>query len=189
MKRLLLIATALLALTSEADAGADGCAVVLRTPDGFLNLRYEPKMGSIIVGRLKPGELICVHAETMMGKWTRVSWSRGAFGWSMRAVSLKKENAIVGCLIGQAAIGLRKHGKNRWSSAKMDDEAATEAAQNYASKRCKWRGEISEAAGDYVFWTIRKMVGTSKKPAIEGSDYWKNIEEVSKACGLKEHCP
>ena len=73
MKRLFLIATALLALTSGANAYADGCAVVLRTPDGFLNLRKAPKMGSKIVGRLKPGELITIAGETMVTKWALVS--------------------------------------------------------------------------------------------------------------------
>lgn len=73
MKRLFLIATALLALTSIANAYADGCAVVLRTPDGFLNLRKAPKMGSKIVGRLKPGELITIAGETMATKWALAS--------------------------------------------------------------------------------------------------------------------
>jgi hypothetical protein len=52
-------------LTSRANAYADGCAVVLKTPDGFLNLHKEPKMGSKIVRRLKPGQLIVVAGETM----------------------------------------------------------------------------------------------------------------------------
>jgi hypothetical protein len=43
---------------SGAHASADGCAVVLRTPDGFLNVRAKPKMGSRILKRLNPGEII-----------------------------------------------------------------------------------------------------------------------------------
>jgi uncharacterized protein YgiM (DUF1202 family) len=73
MKRLFLIATALLALTSIANAYADGCAVVLRTPDGFLNLRKAPKMGSKILARLKPGQEITVAGETMAMEWALVS--------------------------------------------------------------------------------------------------------------------
>ena len=73
MKLLFLIATALLALTSGANAYADGCAIVLRTPDGFLNLRKAPKMGSKIVGRLKPGQEIEIAGETMAMEWALVS--------------------------------------------------------------------------------------------------------------------
>ena len=61
MKLLSLIAgTALLASTSGANAYADGCAIVLKTPDGFLNLRKAPKMDSKIVGRLKPGQEVAI---------------------------------------------------------------------------------------------------------------------------------
>jgi len=48
-------AVAVVMATGTAHAAADGCAVVLQTPDGFLNLRAEPKMGSRIIARLKPG--------------------------------------------------------------------------------------------------------------------------------------
>jgi hypothetical protein len=36
----------------EALATADGCAVVLKTPDGFLNLRRTPTTGSEVVAKL-----------------------------------------------------------------------------------------------------------------------------------------
>src|SRR4051794_5489098 len=50
-------ATALIAaLTVPAAATTESCAIVRKTPDGFLNMRYQPKMGAVIVGRLKPGE-------------------------------------------------------------------------------------------------------------------------------------
>ena len=59
MKKLVLTAiAALLLATGAAHATSDGCAVVLRTPDGFLNLRAEPSMKARIVARLKPGEIL-----------------------------------------------------------------------------------------------------------------------------------
>src|SRR3954452_1905985 len=70
----LLTATALIAdLTMPAAATTESCAIVRKTPDGFLNMRYQPKMGAVIVGRLKPGEHVLVHDETVppqsRGKW------------------------------------------------------------------------------------------------------------------------
>jgi hypothetical protein len=51
---------ALLLATGTAHATADGCAVVLKTRDGFLNLRKDPSMRARIVARLKPGKIIYV---------------------------------------------------------------------------------------------------------------------------------
>ena len=81
MKLLFLIAAALLALTNSANAYADDCAVVLRTPDGFLNLRKAPKMGSKIVGRLRSGQEIIVAGETMAMEWALVSLGNYKSGW------------------------------------------------------------------------------------------------------------
>jgi hypothetical protein len=40
-------------------------------------MRYQPKMGAVIVGRLKPGEHVLVHDETVppqsQGKWARLA--------------------------------------------------------------------------------------------------------------------
>ena len=59
MKKILLTGiTALFLATGAAHATSNGCAVVLRTPDGFLNLRAEPSMKARIVARLKPGEIL-----------------------------------------------------------------------------------------------------------------------------------
>jgi hypothetical protein len=55
MTRLLTAAALIAALTVPAVATTESCAIVRKTPDGFLNMRYQPKMGAVIVGRLKPG--------------------------------------------------------------------------------------------------------------------------------------
>lgn len=58
MKKSILIALILLFLPYAANATADGCAIVLETPDGFLNLREAPMVGARIVAKLKPGWLL-----------------------------------------------------------------------------------------------------------------------------------
>jgi hypothetical protein len=60
MKKLLLsgIAALFLATGTAHATGPNSCAVVLKTPDGFLNVRIAPKMGTRIVARLKPGDII-----------------------------------------------------------------------------------------------------------------------------------
>jgi hypothetical protein len=65
MTRLLTAAALIAALTVPAVATTESCAIVRKTPDGFLNMRYQPKMGAVIVGRLKPGEHVLVHDETV----------------------------------------------------------------------------------------------------------------------------
>jgi hypothetical protein len=57
MKKLLLSSIAALFLaTGTAHATWDVCRVVLRTPDGFLNVREKPTMRSKVIARLKPGQ-------------------------------------------------------------------------------------------------------------------------------------
>jgi len=48
----------------EAYALADGpaCAMVRRTPDGFLNLRANFGMSSKVIAKLRPGDLLYVTA-------------------------------------------------------------------------------------------------------------------------------
>jgi hypothetical protein len=82
MKKLFLSGIAALFLaTGAAHATADGCAVVLKTSDGFLNLRKDPSMKARIIARLKPGAIIYItdlacpplsHCDNK-GEWTHVS--------------------------------------------------------------------------------------------------------------------
>ena len=82
----ILAIVAVLALTAcTANATTESCAIVRKTPDGFLNLRYEPKISSVIVGRLKPGDQVLVHDETVppqsQGKWARLAFGDYKFGY------------------------------------------------------------------------------------------------------------
>ena len=63
------------------------------------------------------------------------------------------EDAVVACLIGQAAVALRKN-YGRWS--KLDANAMTDAAQASIGKRCKGPN-ISEAGGDFVYRLYRHV--------------------------------
>jgi hypothetical protein len=73
MKRLLLTSVAALSVfAAPAHATITTCAFVKPTPDGFLNLRAEPKMGAKIIRMLKPGQELWVVAETTLPPWTKV---------------------------------------------------------------------------------------------------------------------
>ena len=89
MKYILAIVAVLALTAGTANATTESCAIVRKTPDGFLNMRYEPKMGSVIVGRLKPGDEVLVHDETVpplalydetVPPQSRGKWARLAFG-------------------------------------------------------------------------------------------------------------
>ena len=47
-----------------------------------MNLRKAPKMGSKIVGRLKPGQEIEIAGETMAMEWALVSFGNYKSGWA-----------------------------------------------------------------------------------------------------------
>jgi hypothetical protein len=90
--RALLAGVAVLFLaTGTAHATADGCAVVKRTPDGFLNMRSAPMMGAKIIAKLKPGNRLNIDSATCVSKgtsticntdWVRVLGFHGIkFGW------------------------------------------------------------------------------------------------------------
>ena len=86
MKKTLLTGiVALLLATGTAHATEDGCAVVLKTPDGFLNVRTEPNARSRILKRFKPGEIIGTDIVSEDRRWERTWFERkgGSFvrGW------------------------------------------------------------------------------------------------------------
>ena len=54
------LAGMLVMVSQGANATADGCAVVLKTPDGFLNLRKAPTTSAEIVAKLKQGDVLNV---------------------------------------------------------------------------------------------------------------------------------
>jgi hypothetical protein len=67
MTRTTIAAAMLLALAMPSSplwAYADGCAEVLKTPDGFLNLREAPMMGTKVVVRLKPGDKLSISDQS-----------------------------------------------------------------------------------------------------------------------------
>jgi hypothetical protein len=64
MKKLFLTGIAVLFLaTGTAHAtGPDNCAVVSKTPDGFLNVREAPTMKSKIIAKIHPADLVYADA-------------------------------------------------------------------------------------------------------------------------------
>jgi hypothetical protein len=67
---------ALFLATGAAHATVDSCAVVLRTPDGFLTLRKAPSVKAKIIARLKPGDILLgfesLNATAVGDKWAHV---------------------------------------------------------------------------------------------------------------------
>src|SRR5262245_52358944 len=59
--------------TGTAHATADGCAVVLRTPDGFLNVRSAPTMKARIIAQTKPGDILYIDDVGGGEGWTHVT--------------------------------------------------------------------------------------------------------------------
>jgi hypothetical protein len=58
--------------TTPTHATITACAFVKPTPDGFLNLRKEPRMGAKILRRVESGDILLVVAETSLNPWTKV---------------------------------------------------------------------------------------------------------------------
>jgi len=74
MRTIAVIAAALFLATGAAPAYATitACAFVKPTPDGFLNLRKEPRMGAKIFRRVESGDILLVVVETSLDPWTKV---------------------------------------------------------------------------------------------------------------------
>ena len=61
------------------------------------------------------------------------------------------DDRLVACLIGNAGVSLHKQ-----IGTQVNAKAATDAAVTYADKQCKG-GRLSEASGDYVYYSIHGM--------------------------------
>jgi hypothetical protein len=66
------------------------------------------------------------------------------------APSQQRDDALVACLIGNAAVSLHKQ-----IGTKVDANTATDIAMAYANKRCK--GKLPDGADDYVYHSIRAI--------------------------------
>src|SRR5947209_14623171 len=77
MKKTLLTGIAALFLaTGTAHAAYDECAVVLKTPDGFLAMREKPTIRSKITRKLHRGEILTINKsdwQKRINRWADVS--------------------------------------------------------------------------------------------------------------------
>jgi hypothetical protein len=82
MRKMLLVGIAgLMILSKAAHATEDFCAVVLKTPDGFLALREKPGRESKIIAKLREGDFLYAGTEqcsqsvcdTEDRKWTHIN--------------------------------------------------------------------------------------------------------------------
>jgi Bacterial SH3 domain len=89
----ILIALMLFGTIIGANATADGCGIVTKTPDGYLNLRDAPMMGAKIIARLKPGDELQITDETCKRKGTleicNSNWVRVEGIWNGKKWSTK----------------------------------------------------------------------------------------------------
>jgi hypothetical protein len=58
MKTVLLAALLIGTATAAHATGPDGCLVVSKTPDGFLNVRKAPTMKSKIIAKIHPADVV-----------------------------------------------------------------------------------------------------------------------------------
>src|SRR5215813_7335459 len=64
------VAALLMAISAHATENPDMCAVVLKTPDGFLALRTKPEPKSKMMSKLFPGQVLRVDID----KYRRKNW-------------------------------------------------------------------------------------------------------------------
>jgi len=109
--------------TCYRPATADGCAVVLKTPDGFLNLRDRPMMRSKIITRLKPGQWLGIGKSEVDG-WTMITsiGDRDVQGWvnSRFIVSIDCE-ALIASTTERRKVRLEKDEKHESCTAYPND--------------------------------------------------------------------
>ena len=63
-----------------------------------------------------------------------------------------REDAVIACHIGQAAVGLHRN-----IGSKMNANAAAEAALHYADRRCRGGSLIGESGNDFVSQSVLAM--------------------------------
>jgi hypothetical protein len=70
MRKILLtgVAALLMAISAHATENPDMCAVVLKTPDGFLALRTKPEPKSKMMSKLFPGQVLRVDIDKYRSK-------------------------------------------------------------------------------------------------------------------------
>jgi hypothetical protein len=82
MRRLLLAGIAALSVLSASAAhatGPDECAIVLKTRDGFLNIREAPTMKSKIIAKISSADIVHDDAyETLIGEFDNPHYE----GWT-----------------------------------------------------------------------------------------------------------
>jgi len=78
------VATLLTMSATAANATADGCAVVVRTYDGFLAVRAGPGVRHYEIDRLRPGQIIVTNHVSYGGPWWRIGAVMDRIGGNMR---------------------------------------------------------------------------------------------------------
>src|SRR5262245_37372107 len=111
MRKILLtgVAALLMAISAHATENPDMCAVVLKTPDGFLALRTKPEPKSKMMSKLFPGQVWRVDIDKYRSKnWIYVEGlvenSERLDGW----VYSKYIQSFVCPISGEAATGAQK---------------------------------------------------------------------------------
>lgn len=78
-----IVVASVLSATSAAYATADGCAVVVRTRDGFLAVRAGPGTRWEEIDRLRPGQIILTNHVSdypYAGQWWRIGGVMDSIG-------------------------------------------------------------------------------------------------------------
>jgi hypothetical protein len=94
MNKYLIVAALMLGVATAAHATADGCAVVRKTPDGFLNLRELPMASAPIVGKVLFNDLLYISDATCEKKGTLTAcndegWTKVEAKWTKQTGRIK----------------------------------------------------------------------------------------------------
>jgi hypothetical protein len=84
---------------TQANAISSGCAVVIKTPDGFVAMRARPTVNSPIVQKFAAGQLLGVAWSVGWRGWARVDYVMRLEGGRLISTELPGDGYISGELV------------------------------------------------------------------------------------------
>jgi hypothetical protein len=178
MKRTFLLLVVCLgsALAQFALAGGHG---VINDPDGFTNVRAEPRETAAIVARVRSGEVFEYGNPSMYGsEWWKVTLASGKTGWMhysrIRCFAVPED--IVVAENDEVNIYARRHGLDYCAVARAAAKGDPAAMQRYFG----FRGDgAAQETHEEIFNTVIHLLGDEKLAKFLSQQSPSYQEEVS----------